>query len=175
MKHEGRGVIRIGDKTDHGGQVISASSGTRVMGRFAALADDETFCPACKGKFPIKPDGSGAKHMGRSYAYHQDKTACGALLISSLDYPDSVAIDSPVADAGSAAPAIAQFDEAIQALDKSTNKPIPGLPYRIEMSDGTILRGVTDSNGMTMRPVTGQQAIVLKLFWETDCEANGDN
>ena len=31
MKHEGRGVIRIGDKTDHGGQ------GTTVMGKLAAL------------------------------------------------------------------------------------------------------------------------------------------
>ncbi|WP_295990247.1 PAAR domain-containing protein [Rugamonas sp.] len=84
MKHEGRGVIRNGDKTDHGGQVISVSSGTIVMGMEAALADDMTFCPQCKGRFPITPDGAGAKHQGRSYAYHNDTTACGAHLISSL-------------------------------------------------------------------------------------------
>lgn len=84
MKHEGRGVIRIGDKTDHGGEVISASSGTKVMGRFAALAEDQTVCPKCKGTFAIKPDGAGAKHEGRSYAYHNDVTACGAKLITSL-------------------------------------------------------------------------------------------
>jgi len=84
MKHEGRGVVRLNDKTDHGGQVISVSSGTVVLGIEAALTDDMTFCPKCKGKFPITPDGAGAKHIGRSYAYNNDSTACGAKLISSL-------------------------------------------------------------------------------------------
>jgi uncharacterized Zn-binding protein involved in type VI secretion len=84
MNHERRGVIRLNDKTDHGGQVIAASSGTVVMGQPAALADDMTFCPKCQGNFPIKRDGEGAKQEGRSYAYHDDITACGARLISSL-------------------------------------------------------------------------------------------
>ena len=53
MKHAGRGVIRLGDATDHGGKVTSASSGSTVMGKTAALADDTTFCPKCKGSFPI--------------------------------------------------------------------------------------------------------------------------
>lgn len=53
MKHEGRGVIRMNDKTDHGGQVISVSSGTVVMGTEAALADDMTFCPNVKEGFPL--------------------------------------------------------------------------------------------------------------------------
>jgi uncharacterized Zn-binding protein involved in type VI secretion len=84
MKHQGRGVIRLGDKTDHGGQVIKASSDTIVMGKAAALAGDLTHCPKCNGDFPIKPIGSGAKHMGLSYAYHDDVTGCGAKLITSL-------------------------------------------------------------------------------------------
>jgi uncharacterized Zn-binding protein involved in type VI secretion len=84
MIHEGRCVIRLNDKTDHGGQVISVSSGTVVLSIEAALANDITFCPKCKGNFPIKPDGAGAKHMGRPYAYDSDLTACGAKLISSL-------------------------------------------------------------------------------------------
>lgn len=84
MKHKGRGVIRLNDKTDHGGYVTKASSGTIVMGQPAALAGDMTYCPQCKGEFPIKPDGDGAKHEGTSYAYHDDLTACGAHLISSL-------------------------------------------------------------------------------------------
>ena len=84
MKHQGRGVIRLGDKTDHGGQVIKASSDTIVMGKVAALANDMTHCPKCKGDFAIKPDGAGAKHMGSTYAYHDDETACGAKLITSL-------------------------------------------------------------------------------------------
>ena len=84
MKHQGRGVIREDDKTDHGGHVVKASSGTVVMGKTAALAGDMTHCPQCKGNFAIKPDGAGARHIGRAYAYHDDVTECGAKLITSL-------------------------------------------------------------------------------------------
>ncbi|MFC5512373.1 PAAR domain-containing protein [Massilia jejuensis] len=84
MKHEGRGVIRLNDQTDHGGKVISATSETIAMGKAAAIQDDMTFCPKCKGNFAIKPDGAGAKHKGKLYAYHGDVTECGARLISSL-------------------------------------------------------------------------------------------
>lgn len=84
MVHEGRRVVRLNDKTDHGGQVVSVSSGTVVLSVEAALEDDMTFCPTCKGNFAIKPDGTGAKHKGRPYAYDSDLTACGAKLISSL-------------------------------------------------------------------------------------------
>jgi len=84
MKHQSRGVIRLNDKTDHGGKVISASSGTTVMGMTAALQDDMTHCPKCKGNFAIKPDGTGARHKGKPYAYDGDMTECGARLITSL-------------------------------------------------------------------------------------------
>jgi len=84
MKHQGRGVIRLNDKTDHGGQVINASSSTIVMGVIAALQDDMTQCPRCKGKFAIKSDGAGAHHEGKPYAYDGDMTECGAKLITSL-------------------------------------------------------------------------------------------
>ncbi|WP_338770393.1 PAAR domain-containing protein [Massilia sp. METH4] len=84
MKHEGRGVIRIGDKTDHGGLVLTATSTTIAMGKSAALEGDMTICPKCKGSFAIKPDGKGAKHKGKSYAYDGDMTECGAKLITSL-------------------------------------------------------------------------------------------
>lgn len=84
MRHQGRGVIRLNDKTDHGGQVISASSGTTVMGVVAALQSDMTQCPKCKGNFAIKPDGAGACHEGKPYAYDGDVTECGAKLITSL-------------------------------------------------------------------------------------------
>lgn len=84
MKHQGRGVIRLNDKTDHGGKVISVSSGTTAMGVIAALQDDMTQCPKCSGNFAIKPDGAGARHEGKPYAYDGDITECGAKLITSL-------------------------------------------------------------------------------------------
>ncbi|MDB5952207.1 MAG: hypothetical protein JWR65_4062 [Massilia sp.] len=84
MKHEQRGVIRLNDATTHGGKVITAS-GSIVMGIPAALEGDMTHCPQCKGDFSIQPDGVGAKHEGRAFAYHDDVTACGAKLISSKE------------------------------------------------------------------------------------------
>jgi uncharacterized Zn-binding protein involved in type VI secretion len=84
MHHEGRAVVRLNDQTDHGGKVVSVSSGTIVMGIEAALAGDMSVCPRCKGTFPLKPDGAGARHEGKAYAYHGDVTACGAKLIASL-------------------------------------------------------------------------------------------
>ena len=38
MKHKGKGVIRLGDKTTHGGRVLSAASGTMVLGKPAERA-----------------------------------------------------------------------------------------------------------------------------------------
>lgn len=84
MKHQSRGVIRIGDSTDHGGKVVAASSATRVLGKLAALDGDMTLCPRCKGQFAIKPDGAGARHQGKPYAYDGDLTACGARLMSTV-------------------------------------------------------------------------------------------
>ena len=76
-------VIRLGDKTDHGGEVISAVSSMMVKGKPVATVDCMTHCPKCKGDFAIQ-SGSGALLKGKRVAHHNDVTACGAKLISSL-------------------------------------------------------------------------------------------
>ena len=81
---QGRGVIRLGDKTTHGGEVISAAQDFTVLGKPVAIEGDSTYCPKCKGKFPILPSGSTRRHHGKQVAYDQDLTACGAKLISSI-------------------------------------------------------------------------------------------
>ncbi|WP_299535375.1 PAAR domain-containing protein [uncultured Herbaspirillum sp.] len=84
--HQGRAVIRLGDKTSHGGEVISACDSLKAMGKAVALEADMTFCPKCKGQFAIQPGGGGStrKHHGKQVAYHGDTTACGATLIATL-------------------------------------------------------------------------------------------
>ncbi|HZV64749.1 MAG TPA: PAAR domain-containing protein [Telluria sp.] len=81
---KGRGVIRLGDKTTHGGQVITASDTFTVLGKAVALQDHMTYCPTCKGKFAINVAQGDRKHHGKLVAYHNDETACGAMLISSI-------------------------------------------------------------------------------------------
>lgn len=81
---KGRGIIRLGDKTSHGGQVISASDTFTVLGKAVALNGDTTFCPKCKGTFPIQVANSERHHHDKPVAYHNDATACGAKLVSSI-------------------------------------------------------------------------------------------
>jgi uncharacterized Zn-binding protein involved in type VI secretion len=85
MKDErARGVIRLGDKTTHGGEVTSAATDFTILGKPVAVEGDSTYCPKCKGHFSIQPSGSTRKHHGKQVAYDQDLTACGAKLISSI-------------------------------------------------------------------------------------------
>jgi uncharacterized Zn-binding protein involved in type VI secretion len=81
---QGRGIIRLGDKTSHGGQVISAASDFTVLGKAVAVEGDMTYCPQCKGQFAITPAGGTRTHHGKSVAFNDDATECGAKLISSI-------------------------------------------------------------------------------------------
>lgn len=81
---KGRGVIRLGDSTSHGGNVTSASSDFTAIGKPVAVHGDTTFCPQCKGTFPIQVPSSDRHHHGKAVAYDGDKTTCGATLISSI-------------------------------------------------------------------------------------------
>lgn len=80
----GRGVIRLGDKTSHGGEVVSASDNYKVLGKAVALEGDLATCPKCGGKHALKPVASTRKHHGKQVAYDGDPTACGATLMSSI-------------------------------------------------------------------------------------------
>jgi uncharacterized Zn-binding protein involved in type VI secretion len=79
-------LIRLGDSTDHGGKVISASSTMDYDGRPLARKGDEVSCP----KHPdIRPnriiDGDeSTTDGGIPIARHGDRAMCGCRLISSL-------------------------------------------------------------------------------------------
>lgn len=77
--------IRLGDGTDHGGNVISASSTMRFDGRFVARKGDQVSCP----KHDIRPnliiDGDESTNDdGVPVARHGYRAMCGYRLISSL-------------------------------------------------------------------------------------------
>lgn len=78
-----KNFIVLGDKTSHGGTVISADMTSDINGKYMARVADMTVCPKCKGTFPIT---SGADDMkdgaGNAYARHGDSTACGAKLLA---------------------------------------------------------------------------------------------
>ena len=77
-------LIVMGDKTTHGGTVITADLTFDINGKAVARVGDLTVCPKCKGTFPITGGPSDlVDAAGNGYARHMDSTACGAKLISS--------------------------------------------------------------------------------------------
>ena len=93
----------MGDKTSHGGTVISADLTFDINGKFIARVGDKTVCPKCKGVFAITSGPSDlVDGSGNGYARHMDSTACGAKLISgqiTTTWSDASSIGDPaVAD-----------------------------------------------------------------------------
>lgn len=79
-----RAFIVLGDKTSHGGVVISASESTDSNGKGIARVGDKVTCPK-KGHGSVTTIVSGdptAIIDGRPAARHGDLTACGATLIA---------------------------------------------------------------------------------------------
>lgn len=76
--------IVLGDRTSHGGTVISADFTCDIDGKYLARVGDMVTCPrkGCRGTFPIVSGASDMLSMGQAPARHGDKTACGATLIS---------------------------------------------------------------------------------------------
>jgi uncharacterized Zn-binding protein involved in type VI secretion len=78
-----RPFVVLGDKTTHGGTVVSADYTSDIHGKYMARVGDMVTCRRCKGVFAIT---SGAADMvdgqGRGYARHGDAVACGARLIA---------------------------------------------------------------------------------------------
>ncbi|WP_426336665.1 PAAR domain-containing protein [Pseudoduganella sp. R-31] len=55
-----------------------------MLGKPVAVDGDMTFCPQCRGTFPIKTSHSERTHNGKEVAYDGHRTGCGAKLISSI-------------------------------------------------------------------------------------------
>jgi uncharacterized Zn-binding protein involved in type VI secretion len=79
-----RPFIRLGDSTNHGGVVISASSSRIVLGKGIARVGDTVTCPLPgHGSTVIVSGDTNALIDGRAAARHGDQCACGATLIAS--------------------------------------------------------------------------------------------
>jgi uncharacterized Zn-binding protein involved in type VI secretion len=78
-------LIRLGDATDHGGKVISASKTMRYEGRFVARKGDEVSCPLhdIRPNLIIEGDETMTDE-GVPLARQGCQATCGCRLISSL-------------------------------------------------------------------------------------------
>jgi uncharacterized Zn-binding protein involved in type VI secretion len=80
-----RKIIRLGDRTTHGGQVVSCEADHfKVHGRPVACVGDKCSCPVPGHGVCTIIEGD-ARHRidGRPVAYEGHKTSCGAALLAS--------------------------------------------------------------------------------------------
>ncbi|KOC87875.1 PAAR domain-containing protein [Winslowiella iniecta] len=80
-----KGFILLGDKTSHGGQVISASSTMVVNGKKVALIGDQVSCPQTgHGVNKIVEGAADWMSDGKPIAVQGCRCECGCQLISSV-------------------------------------------------------------------------------------------
>ena len=76
-----RRAVLLGDTSDHGGTMISASASFKINGRAVCLDGDLHACPKKKHKItPVSATGS-ATCSGRRIVVTGDKAACGCSVI----------------------------------------------------------------------------------------------
>jgi uncharacterized Zn-binding protein involved in type VI secretion len=75
-------IIRVGDKTSHGGVVIEGSQTDICMGKPIAFIGHMTHCPKCKGNYLIVEGVMTTTFYGKGVAVAGMKTSCGAVLVA---------------------------------------------------------------------------------------------
>ncbi len=173
-----RAVICKGDPTSHGGTVLEGNAIATANGRQIAQKGHKTHCPQCKGEFPIV-EGLGFHTFGGvGTAVEGMKTACGATLIATTTKGFMMIDDRTeaggvaVASPASAAKAAPSNTGTFRAIDERSGKPVPHVPYRIELPDGSDLRGVTDADGYTER-LSEHDPATVRLHWEFEQATDG--
>ena len=171
-----RAVIRLGDFTSHGGRVIEATARMTIDGIPVALWGDHCSCPILGHDNCVICEGEvQAMFDGRPVALEGHKTSCGATLIpSQKDRCDCMPITQKVAArtvnaarAGNTAMKDiheAIYDEQIQLMDPASGESLINEEYEIQTESGEIYRGITDSEGKTLRVQTdGVEQLSLYL------------
>jgi uncharacterized Zn-binding protein involved in type VI secretion len=168
-------IIVLGDKTTHGGTVISAAPSSDTQGKGWARVGDMVSCPRCKGIFPISQGDTSLIDDGKAVAYHGCKVACGATLIGSqiMTTTDPSGGDAAGAAGAESSPRMAngfgsigggliaryedesvndevsRFRGRFQVLDSSSGEAVSGAAARVRSTGGQYLTTSTDADGFT--------------------------
>ncbi|MBK1616137.1 hypothetical protein CKO44_22025 [Rubrivivax gelatinosus] len=155
-------MIVMGDKTDHGGEVIECSEITDTHGRRIARVGDKVRCPKKGHGITVIVTGDDTMLIdGKAVAYHGCRTSCGATLLSSqtattveLDGAVGVSAVTHAVAAASGQAAIESvkrslFDLRFLLKDEMTGRPVVSMSYRITLESGEEFIGKSDSDGLT--------------------------
>ena len=178
-----RPVIVVGDRTSHGGVVITGSPFTDVEGKAVARIGDKVTCPR-KGHGSVTTIATGDFTViidGQPVARHGDKTACGATLISSqvLTYVDEgsssgrSAASAPMATSPLAGSEENRQQSLYDEQAKLIAGAIEGVPYYIETKDGRTFSGRVGKDGLLPR-IDTEGADEYTVLWGDEALAKMD-
>ena len=182
-----RPVIVVGDRTSHGGVVITGSPFSDVDGKAIARIGDRVTCPQ-KGHGSVTTIVTGDVTDiidGSPIARHGDMTACGATLISSqmLTYVDDESgsgggsnatghssspvkqslAASPAKDCQAASKALPDELEQFFVILDEHGKPVSGLTYRVDGDEPKLYEAPLSSAGATQTFPMSQN--ITAVFW----------
>ncbi|MFW6098467.1 MAG: PAAR domain-containing protein [bacterium] len=136
----GQPFIVVGDKTTHGGTVITGDATSSMYGKPMARSGDMTVCPKCKGTFPIlKSSSIVVDGAGNTYARHLDKAACGANLLASQSLGTASDMVSASGSAGHASDIAAQASSI--AAPTTSGVCLECLVKAAASGSSTVMRG----------------------------------
>lgn len=147
MDLSGKSQIIVGDKTTHGGVVISGSPTNNWHGIPVARKTDKVYCPKCKPHIFEIAEGLDSFTDTNSFlpvATEGHLTTCGAALIAETETPEFITHAISFTDNVSQA-----YDQHFLIKDNKTGKLIINTPYKITLSDRREYIGFTDKNGLT--------------------------
>ncbi|UMR30910.1 PAAR domain-containing protein [Massilia sp. MB5] len=130
-----RAVICKGDPTSHGGKVLEGNEDATIDGRPIAQQGHQTWCPQCKGKFPINDGLDFHTFAGIGTAVEGMKTACGAILIATqhqMTIEDQSGAGSAANDAPAKSPGESEGQETSVALSEWDADVLPGASSVID-------------------------------------------
>lgn len=142
-------IIRMGDKTSHGGTVLEGSQTDICMGKPIAYIGHKTECPQCKGTYPIVEGVLTSTLYGKGVAVAGMKTACGAVLVAG-QFTDIVETASGGGGGGGASAAAAGTAAAAAAA-----KGVSPAPAALAEDDDPDVEvetfyAITDENGQPL-------------------------
>ncbi|WP_334157407.1 DUF2345 domain-containing protein, partial [Oryzomicrobium sp.] len=124
---------------------------------FTAATQDIT---ASAGKELIATSGGGYfKLAGGNANFHCPGTL--SIKCAKLDLSGGTSITPLMPQLPGAAK---RYDEQFQALDLTGSRGIANLPYRVTLSDGRVISGITDEEGRTQR-IYGGSPLPVEITW----------
>lgn len=156
-----RHVVRLGDPTTHGGQVVSASATRFINGKQVARMGDHATCPLPgHGIVTIIEGDPFWTDDGKPIALEGHKCSCGCSLIStlatlgrSLEGAGSAGFGATNVEAISekAYPGddIEELEIMYEIVEAQTGKPIEGMTYKLISGSNILLDGQKLEGGKT--------------------------